>query len=80
LLCAANARERQMKAVVARAAHEGARVQKRRHSFNRPIDDGLVHVLDFQMGAYEPIPPNLTLAEKEEYVEARTRIFGSFSN
>jgi hypothetical protein len=72
----------QMKAVVAYVAPlmKEHRFKKRRHSFNRPTADGLVHVLDFQMGAYEPIPPNLSLAEKERYVETRTRIFGSFSN
>jgi hypothetical protein len=71
-----------MKAVVAYVAPlmKEHRFKKRRHSFNRPTDDGLVHVLDFQMGAYEPIPPELGLAEKEGYIETRTRIFGSFSN
>ena len=70
-----------MKAVVAFVAplmkEHGFR--KRRHCFNRWTDDGIVHVLDFQMGPYEPIPPNLSEADKEEYVEFRTRIFGRFS-
>jgi hypothetical protein len=53
--------------------------RKRRHCFNRRMDDGIVHVLDFQMGPYEPIPPNLSEADKDKYVEFRTRIFGRFS-
>jgi len=28
--------------------------RKRRHSFNRPATDGIVHVLSFQMGAFDP--------------------------
>jgi len=39
-----------------------ARFKKRRHSFNRAADDGIVHVVSFQMGPFEPpgtveIPP-----------------------
>jgi hypothetical protein len=45
-----------MSAVVAALAPvlKDAGFKKRRYSFNRSADDGLVHVFDFQMGPSDP--------------------------
>lgn len=44
-----------MKEIVAAAAPllKSAGFRKRRHTFNRTVDDGLIHVVNFQMGPYE---------------------------
>lgn len=45
-----------MKQIVAAAAPllKSAGFKKRRHSFNRRVEDGLVHLVAFQMGPYDP--------------------------
>jgi hypothetical protein len=45
-----------MKTVVATIAPElkEAGFRKRRHAFNRPLDDGMTHVVDFQMARFHP--------------------------
>jgi hypothetical protein len=45
-----------MKQIVAEAAPllKSAGFKKRRHTFNRPAEDGLVHLFNFQMGPYDP--------------------------
>jgi hypothetical protein len=45
-----------MKQIAAAAAPmlKAAGFRKRRHTFNRSVADGLVHVVNFQMGSYDP--------------------------
>jgi hypothetical protein len=45
-----------MKKVVAEAAPmlKSAGFKKRRHTFNRAVGDGLIHLVNFQMGPYDP--------------------------
>ncbi len=45
-----------MKQIVAIAAPllKSAGFKKRRHTFNRAVKDGLVHLVNFQMGPYDP--------------------------
>jgi hypothetical protein len=62
-----------MQAVVAEHAPmlKAAGFRKRRHCFNRPVDDGLVHVVFFWMAPKEP--PAWT-----EVPGLRERLYGSF--
>jgi ribosomal-protein-alanine N-acetyltransferase len=70
-----------MQAVVAQVAPlmKARGFKKQRNTFNRATADGLVHVLNFQMGPYEPIPPSLSEAEKQRHIEAHIQILGHFS-
>ena len=71
----------QMQSVVAYVAPlmKAHGFRKRSNTFNRSTEDGLVHVANFQMGPYEPIPPNLNVQDQIRHVAALTELRGYVS-
>ena len=63
-----------MASVVAHIAPilRGANFRKRRHTFNRPVERGMVHVVNFQMGPHDP-------PGTQEFPPFRTNLYGLFT-